>query len=95
VKPFDDPHGENVDSNDHDYPIPTILSSYYFADGNTIRVPHGKSVCKACKKPCEECETQGYAKPRVDRAVACEGKDCTCVHREPQILAAMQHWMRM
>ena len=92
--PFD------VKDNKNDAPIRMVLSSFYTKKGD-IRLeglPDGLSDCtKSCKENCDECKD--YSLPEYTAyekdGKAYSGEGFTRVHRDEQIIAAMQNWMKL
>lgn len=96
VKLFSNPYGDNI-NNDVDYPIRLVLSSYYFVN-NVMSIPDGKSDCKKCKQTCESCRTREYVKAYQEDAKSYPGEASggyTYVHRDAEIINAMQKWMKI
>ena len=95
---FEAPVG--VKDNKNDAPIRMVLSSFYIKKGD-IRLeglPDGLSDCtKSCKENCDECKD--YSLPEYTAyekdGKAYSGEGFTRVHRDEQIIAAMQNWMKL
>jgi alpha-amylase len=95
---FEAPVG--VKDNKNDAPIRMVLSSFYTKKGD-IRLeglPDGLSDCtKSCKENCDECKD--YSLPEYTAyekdGKAYSGEGFTRVHRDEQIIAAMQNWMKL
>ena len=91
-KPYD------VADNANDAPIRMVLSSFYTRYGN-LRLeglPDGLSDCsRSCVNDCDKCtdrslpEIQAY----IEDGKAYSGEGFTRVHRDPEIIAAMQDGM--
>ncbi|OHT02941.1 Alpha amylase, catalytic domain containing protein [Tritrichomonas foetus] len=92
IKLFTSPNG--ADSNDNDYPIRMLLSSYYFKDG-VKSIPDGQSDCSSCTTTCDGCRSRGFSPAYVENAQAYAGSDYTRVHRDSQIINAMRSWMHI
>lgn len=95
VELFSSPPGSQ--SNDNDYPIRMVLSSFYWGDDGVMGIPDGKSSCDLCTVNCAGCKsmpyTQAYtaASTGYDKGVA----QYTRVHRDPKIIKAMRSWMHL
>jgi alpha-amylase len=96
IKLFESPYG--VMNNFVDAPIRMILSSFYIRNNDTRLegLPDGLSDCmQNCDTNCQDClnntmpEMQGY----MENGEAYSGSGFTRVHRDKQIIEAMQKWM--
>ena len=82
----------------NDAPIRMILSSFY-TTYNGVRLeglPDGLSDCeKACESDCDKCKDKSLPeiKAYLPEGTAYSGEGFTRVHRDPEIIAAMQKWM--
>ncbi len=92
VKLFQSPNGAS--SNDNDYPIRLVLSSYYW-QGSSSGTPDGFSDCSLCQLNCEGCRT-------TSKTAAFDAKSCgydspvyTRPHRDMDIVNAMRGWMHL
>eukprot|EP01125_Pyxidicula_operculata_P006151 TRINITY_DN2141_c0_g1_i3.p1 TRINITY_DN2141_c0_g1~~TRINITY_DN2141_c0_g1_i3.p1 ORF type:complete len:858 (-),score=126.05 TRINITY_DN2141_c0_g1_i3:47-2620(-) len=96
MKLFQNPNG--VNNNDNDYPIRTVLSSYYFPENNSRGVPDGLSDCSLCQVTCEGCQSVTYVKafdPNSCGYDLPQFNQYTRVHRDKQIIMAMRQWMHL
>ena len=94
-KLFSDPY--DVNDNKVDAPIRMILSSFYMKDG-VAGLPDGKSDCeKNCKKNCDACKK--YSLPHYEAydkdGKSYSGEGFSRVHRDEEIIKAMQEWMKL
>ena len=98
IKLFEAPY--DVPDNANDAPIRMILSSFYtIYEGRRLEgLPDGLSECSTsttCKANCDKC--QNYSLPEfpgyIENGEAYSGSGFTRVHRDKQIIAAMQKWM--
>ena len=95
---FKEPY--DVVDNINDAPIRMILSSFY-TKYNGLRLeglPDGLSDCtKSCKKDCDKCEARSLPEfeAYIEDGTAYSGEGFTRVHRDNQIIAAMQNWMQL
>ena len=93
---FENPY--DVADNANDAPIRMILSSFY-TTYNGVRLeglPDGLSDCeKACESDCDKCKDKSLPeiKAYLPEGTAYSGEGFTRVHRDPEIIAAMQKWM--
>uniref|UniRef100_A0A6B2L9E4 Uncharacterized protein n=1 Tax=Arcella intermedia TaxID=1963864 RepID=A0A6B2L9E4_9EUKA len=96
VKLFTNPNGAG--SNDNDYPIRTLLSSYYFPQNEARGIPDGWSDCSLCTTTCSGCQTVtfqkafdpnscGYDSPQINQY--------TRTHRDKSIIMAMRQWVHL
>ena len=95
VRLFRDPY--NVTDNAVDSPIRMILSSFYM-DKGVQGLPDGKSDCKQnCKKNCAKCMKNSlpYFPGYVKDGKAYSGEGFSRVHRDTEIIKAMQYWMEL
>lgn len=93
VKLFENPNG--VRDNNDDYPIRTVLSSYYWGAKEVQGVPDGLSDCKHCTVSCDTCKGMAYVKAHDPSSTGYDKGDgmYTRVHRDPEIVNAMRAWM--
>jgi alpha-amylase len=97
VKLFDAPFG--VSDNANDWPIRTVLSSYWFPDSGIMGPPDGHSSCSLCREPtstsnfCASCQGRDYIPAHNPDACSYEGTDYTRVHRDLAIIKAMRRWI--
>ena len=78
-----------------------ILSSFYNKKENgdiLVGLPDGNSDCtKSCIEDCDKCKE--YSLPEFsayeENGKAYSGEGFTRVHRDPEIIAAMQYWMEL
>jgi len=92
VKLFEDPNGI-VTSNDVDYPIRLVLSSYYW-QGDAEGIPDGKSDCSLCELECDACRTTVYW-PAYNNSSCGYDDEYTRPHRDLDIINAMRDWMAL
>jgi alpha-amylase len=95
VKLFKDPY--DVENNKDDAPIRMVLSSFYMGEG-VAGLPDGKSDCeKYCKNNCDKCKKNSleYFPAYVENGTAYSGEGFSRVHRDEEIIKAMQEWMEM
>jgi alpha-amylase len=91
IKLFSNPNGAS--SNDNDYPIRLVLSSYYWT-GDSAGVPDGLSDCSRCTINCNGCRS-------VSQVSAYEANSCgydktyTRAHRDISVVNAMRSWMHL
>jgi alpha-amylase len=93
VELFTNPPGSRDNAND--YPIRTVLSSFYWGDDQVQGMPDGKSDCALCTTNCDSCKTMQYEKafdPTSKGYDSGKGK-YTRVHRDEAIVNAMRSWM--
>ena len=91
----------DVEDNKNDAPIRMILSSFYNKKENgdiLVGLPDGNSDCtKSCIEDCDKCKE--YSLPEFsayeENGKAYSGEGFTRVHRDPEIIAAMQNWMEL
>ncbi|EAY23285.1 Alpha amylase, catalytic domain containing protein [Trichomonas vaginalis G3] len=89
---FNNPPGAN--NNKNDYPIRLILSSYYRNSNGAMGIPDGMSTCDKCTVTCGGCRDRPYIKAYNPSAQSYPGgTGYTYVHRDSQIIGAMQNWM--
>ncbi|KAI5503757.1 alpha-amylase family [Trichomonas vaginalis G3] len=94
IRLFKYPNG--VYNNKDDFPIRCILSSYYFMNNGAKGIPDGKSSCSLCTKDCNGCKDRPYVKAYDPNARAYPGGiGYTYVHRDSQIIDAMNYWMNL
>ena len=93
---FEAPYG--VENNKDEAPIRMVLSSFYNKQGDVtlVGLPDGLSDCNSCKENCEQCK-RGIPKIEAyqEDGKAYSGEGFTRVHRDEQIIAAMQNWMNL
>ena len=85
----------NVENNKEDAPIRMILSSFYMKQG-VQGLPDGKSDCeKTCINNCNECMKNSlpYYQAHIENGEAYSGEGFSRVHRDEEIIEAMQKWM--
>ena len=92
VKLFKEPNG--AEDKENDFPIRLILSSFYYTDG-VQGIPDGKSDCSLCKTNCQSCKGMALAPAFDDSSEGYDTKGYTRVHRDAEIVAAMQEWMKI
>ncbi len=95
MKLFKDPY--DVANNKDDAPIRMILSSFYMNKG-VEGLPDGKSDCnKYCKNNCDKCKNNSlpYFEAYQEDGKAYSGEGFSRVHRDEEIIKAMQEWMEM
>ena len=95
VKLFREPY--NITDNKNDSPIRMILSSFYMKSG-VAGLPDGKSDCeKTCKKNCDKCKDNSlpYFPAYIENGTAYSGEGFSRVHRDKEIIEAMQYWMEL
>jgi len=90
---FSNPPGSR--DNNNDYPIRTVLSSFYWGEGGALGIPDGKSDCALCTINCGSC--QGMPRKQAHDPTS-KGYDkgdgeYTRAHRDAGIVAAMRTWM--
>ena len=95
IKLFNEPY--DVKDNKIDAPIRMILSSFYMKKG-VAGLPDGKSDCeKNCKKNCDKCKE--YSLPMYEAykedGESYSGEGFSRVHRDEEIIKAMQDWMKL
>jgi alpha-amylase len=93
VKLFTSPNG--VRDNNEDYPIRTVLSSYWWGDGEVQGIPDGLSDCSLCKVSCNTCKGMPYQKAHDASSTGYDSGAgmYTRVHRDQQIVNAMRSWV--
>ena len=94
-KLFSEPYG--VEDNKNDSPIRMILSSFYMNEG-VAGLPDGKSDCeKNCIKNCDNCKKYSlpYFPGYLEDGKAYSGEGFSRVHRDEEIIKAMQDWMNL
>lgn len=93
VKLFTSPNGAH--DNYNDYPIRTVLSSYYWGEGEVQGIPDGLSDCSLCTVSCETCKGMPYQRAYDPTSTGYDQGDgqYTRVHRDPAIVNAMRTWM--
>lgn len=93
VKLFTNPPGSR--NNNDDYPIRTVLSSFYWGEGEVQGMPDGKSDCSGCTVHCETCKSMPYQKARDPSSKGYDkgAGQYTRVHRDNTIVNAMRTWM--
>ena len=72
-----------------------ILSSFYM---KVAGLPDGKSDCeKTCKKNCDKCKDNSlpYFPAYIENGTAYSGEGFSRVHRDKEIIEAMQYWMEL
>ena len=92
---FNEPY--DVNDNKVDAPIRMILSSFYMKEG-VAGLPDGKSDCeKNCKKNCDACKnnTLPYSPGYIEDGPSYSGEGFSRVHRDKEIIEAMQNWMKL
>ena len=93
VKLFKEPY--DVVNNKEDAPIRMILSSFYM-DKGVQGLPDGKSDCSICKNNCDKCKySLPYFAAYKEDGKAYSGEGFSRVHRDEEIIKAMQEWMEM
>jgi alpha-amylase len=93
VELFSNPPGSN--DNKNDYPIRTVLSSFYWGEGTIQGMPDGKSSCDLCMINCDTCKDMPYQKAHDPTSKGYDkgaGK-YTRTHRDTTIVNAMRAWM--
>jgi len=94
VELFTNPPGSR--DNKNDYPIRTVLSSFYWGSDGTVQgMPDGKSSCDLCTMNCEGCKDMAYQKARDPTSKGYDKGDgkYTRVHRDAAITASIRAWM--
>jgi len=93
IKLFTHPPGSH--DNMEDYPIRTILSSYYWGEGGANGIPDGLSDCSLCTSNCERCKGMPYVPAHDPSSIGYDkGKgQYTRVHRDRDIVNAMRGWI--
>jgi len=93
VELFTNPPGSS--DNKNDYPIRTVLSSFYWGTDGVQGMPDGKSDCSLCTINCDGCKSMPFEKAFSPTS---KGYDVglgkyTRVHRDNAIVNAMRSWM--
>jgi alpha-amylase len=93
IELFTKPPGSRDNAND--YPIRTVLSSFYWGEGTVQGMPDGKSDCSLCTVHCETCQTMPYKKAHDPTSKGYDkgAGQYTRVHRDNEIVNAMRSWM--
>ena len=92
---FSEPY--DVEDNKVDAPIRMILSSFYMDEG-VAGLPDGKSDCeKNCKNNCDSCMEKSlpYFSGHIENGTSYSGEGFSRVHRDKDIIKAMQDWMEL
>ncbi|PRP89569.1 hypothetical protein PROFUN_00833 [Planoprotostelium fungivorum] len=92
VRLFQDPNGAT--DNDDDYPIRTILSSFYWQNGS-FGMPDGLSDCSLCGQTCEGCRSVRFSAAYDDASKGYDSEVYTRVHRDADIINAMRAWVKL
>jgi alpha-amylase len=92
-KLFTSPNGAT--DNDNDFPIRVVLSSYYWYGNGVQGLPDGQSDCSTCKVNCAGCQTFPKMQAYNNSSVGYDKTGFTRVHRDKQIIAAMQSWIKV
>ena len=74
-----------------------ILSSFYMDEG-VAGLPDGKSDCeKNCKNNCDSCMEKSlpYFSGHIENGTSYSGEGFSRVHRDKDIIKAMQDWMEL
>jgi alpha-amylase len=92
-KLFSSPNG--VKDNNDDYPIRTVLSSFYWGTGEVQGIPDGLSDCSLCTVSCDGCKGMPYKKAFDAKSTGYDKGDgeYTRVHRDQKIVNAMRAWV--
>jgi alpha-amylase len=93
VELFTNPPGATNNAND--FPIRSLLSSFYWGEGDNQGMPDGFSDCSRCTINCDTCKGMPHAKaydPTSKGYDTGSGK-YTRVHRDTAIVNAMRSWM--
>eukprot|EP01100_Stratorugosa_tubuloviscum_P003102 TRINITY_DN1732_c1_g1_i1.p1 TRINITY_DN1732_c1_g1~~TRINITY_DN1732_c1_g1_i1.p1 ORF type:complete len:881 (-),score=384.24 TRINITY_DN1732_c1_g1_i1:102-2744(-) len=93
TKLFTTPNGAS--SNDNDYPIRLVLSSFYWSAPNGYGIPDGKSDCKLCTQTCGSCVSTSYSKAFDNNSCGYDSNNYTRVHRDKSIIMSMRQWMHL
>jgi len=95
VKLFENPNG--AQDNDNDFPIRVVLSSFFWYNNGVQGIPDGKSDCSLCKVNCDSCEGVPYiaAYDPTSKGYDSGNGTYTRVHRDAEIIEAMQKWMKI
>lgn len=93
VELFTNPPGSS--DNQNDYPIRTVLSSFYWGKDGVQGMPDGKSDCSLCTINCDGCKSMPFEKAFSPYS---KGYDVglgmyTRVHRDQAIVNAMRSWI--
>jgi len=93
VELFTNPPGST--NNNDDYPIRTVLSSFYWGEDTVQGMPDGKSDCSTCTVNCDGCKTMPYVKAfdATSKGYDKGAGKYTRVHRDQAIVNAMRAWM--
>lgn len=93
VELFTNPPGST--NNNDDYPIRTVLSSFYWGTGGVQGMPDGLSDCSLCKINCDTCKTMPYEKARDSTSTGYDKGDgkYTRAHRDSAVVNAIRAWM--
>jgi hypothetical protein len=92
-KLFSSPNG--VKDNNEDYPIRSVLSSFYWGKGDVQGIPDGLSDCSLCTASCDGCKGIPYKKAFDAKSTGYDKGDgeYTRVHRDRSIVNAMRAWV--
>ncbi len=97
VKLFDSPFG--VTDNANDWPIRTILSSYWFPASGIMGAPDGQSSCSLCRDEpgqnyCASCQGREHTPAfNPDSCGYDNNGEYTRTHRDLSIIKAMRRWI--
>jgi len=93
VQLFTNPPGSS--NNNDDFPIRTVLSSYYWGPGDLQGMPDGLSSCDLCTVNCGTCKGMPYQKAHdpTSKGYDTGAGQYTRVHRDQAIVNAMRSWM--
>jgi len=96
VKLYTNPNGAS--DNDNDYPIRTLLSSYYFPENQARGIPDGFSDCSLCTTTCNGCQTVTYQKAQDPNSCGYDApqfNQYTRTHRDKAVIMAMRAWVHL
>jgi len=93
VELFTNPPGST--DNKNDYPIRSVLSSFYWGANGVQGMPDGKSSCDLCTVNCDTCKSMGYQKAHDPTSKGYDKGDgkYTRAHRDAAVTAAIRKWM--
>jgi alpha-amylase len=93
VELFTNPPGATDNSND--YPIRTVLSSFYWGEGGVQGMPDGKSDCTHCRVNCQTCKSMPFEKAHDPTSKGYDKGDgkYTRAHRDAAVVNAMRKWI--